>query len=357
MNYDIVTDDERTGDLVVYPDPFTDEPKSGLIKSMDIKVSGILKAATKLTEGWTPKYLGNNFTQRELFTADGTYVIPEGVSIVRLVLGQGGQGGQGGHGSYDSIGRAIWPDYNIEHPEGGVHGSGGLAGSAGMLFSVVIPVNEGDILTVTVGAGTLGSTGGAAGTEASIPALGGHTTVTVNGVDVYSSADGAVPIYPFVDVLTGDLYCESGENGTDGADGGTLMGAQSGGSVTYKGITYNGGAAAYSSYVYQYEYANIGGGGAAVGINGNPSIDGDDEVIPVRYPTTANGTTPTIRGADAVSLGSGGSGGHGGGGGGSPIFRRNRNAQSESWTLYANSLGAQGGDAGNGSGGFALIYH
>ena len=350
VEYDTVIENERAGELVQYPDPFTREEKAGLIKQLDIDISGILKSATKLTDNWLPSHLGNNFSECEIFTEDGSYTVPAGVETVRIVMGQGGQGGQGGEAGHASM-LAIEGlfDPQFVHLEGGVHGTAGVKGNAGKVYAVNIAVSEGDVLAVHIGAGGLGSAAVAAGQTASLGAEGGETTITLNGETIYSSASGSVPVYPYVEMLTGELFAFSGENGVDGADGGSLYGAQAGFSVTYKGNTYSGGQGYGGTQHGSYAYSNIGGSGAAVGNNGAqaPSYN--------QPPTGAN----AIDGADATIAGSGGEGGHGGGGGGSGVMRRYYNDPSDPryWSVVAQSAGGNAGKGGDGKSGFALIYH
>lgn len=347
--YDIVAESERPGEMVQYPDPFEEESKAGLIKRMDINVSGILKSNTLLTEGWLPNHLGNNFSEVEIFTEDGSYTIPEGVEVVRIVMIQGGQGAQGGEAGHASMLDIPWYDPQIEHMEGGVHGTAGVKGSAGKVYAINIPVTEGDVLAVHIGAGGLGTAAVAAGQTAALGAEGGETTITINGETVYSSASGSIPVYPYAELLSGNLYAFTGEDGVDGADGGSLYGAQPGSNVIYKGTTYYGGAGRYSEDHGSYTYANIGGSGAAVG---------EDGVQAPSYNAAAKGADAND-GADATIPGSGGEGGHGGGGGGSGVMRRYRNDPSDPkyWSVIAQSVGGNAGKGGDGADGIAFIYH
>lgn len=328
VNYDIVAETERTGELVAYPDPFTDEPKTGLIKAMQIAVSGILKASAKLTDNWLPDYLGNNYSDYELLT-DGASWTADRTGTVRFVLCGGGQGGQAGqkgeNGTSYEVGSSSGYGY------GGAGGAGGNGGGAGKVLVVDVAVTQGTTYTFILGTGgSGGASNGALGTE------GTATEITIGGT-TYSSADGASPLYGYVNTLTGNIYAMQGGIGHEGAYGGDY--GQAGQDLTYNGVTYTGGAGGPAGS----EGGGGGGGGASVGANGQNGHDGGSHW----EGQGGNGGSATPATGNA-GIGGGGNGGHGGGGGGG-------GGANHYWPAGGGSGGA-GGTGATGADGFILIY-
>lgn len=355
VDYDIVVVAERPGEMLQYPDPFTDEQKTGLIKQMSIDVSGILKSATKLTEGWLPNHLGNNYTDYELITSGASWTADK-TGTVRIYLVGGGQGGHGGtngsagtrHGS-----------------TGGAGGAAGNGGNGGNIYVIELEVVSGQTYTISIGSG---GAGGGAGVDGS---NGGVTTITVNGV-TYSSASGGTSAAGIINQFTGDVFALPGGVGVAGAAGG--RGGQADGQgasgstgedITYEGVTYKGGNGGGYSYYdgdarpYAHSLGG-GGGGAAVGGNGGDGTKGTmswDWYGQQSYHWGAEGGNGG-RGGDAMArtaktlIGGGGDGGHGGGGGGSS------GAVSGITTDWDHNPGAggNGGTGGQGAPGFIMIY-
>ena len=334
VNYDFVTEYERPGELVTYPDPYSSGMQvAGLIKTMNITVSGILKSVSKLTEGWLPDYLGNNYSDYELIESGASWTADK-TGTMRFVLCGGGQGGQAGQQGQAGTGYGL-EQYATTY--GGAGGEGGNGGDPGKIYAVDVAVTQGTTYTISLGTGGAGgASNGALGTN------GTATTITINGT-TYSSANGSVLEYGYVNALTGDIYAVQGGSGVAGASGGDgndWTGAP-GGDVTYNGITYTGGAKGPAGS----EGPGGSGGGAAVGANGGNGYNGSDNAT---SGFGGAGGSATIAGVGNSGLGGGGNGGHGGGGGGAM-------AMHHYW-------GGNGGSGGNGSAGatggngFILIY-
>lgn len=321
------TDDIKPASLVSFTDPYGDATQ-GIVATMNITMSGKSKADCTIVKGYVPSHFGNNFTSFQLLTSSGTYTATK-TGTIRIVLGQGGQGGQGG-----------WCGTRGDCGEAGVGGSSGNGGSAGKVYVNDIPVTVGQTFSYTIGAGGAAGVGGYWDsnqqniTAPTNGAEGGHSTF-----GSYTSANGAVPSNGYVNILTGLVYSEMGEDGIDGGNGGGTN--QYGTSVTDGTTTWTGGASAPALG----NYSAIGGGGAAYGANG-----GDAD--PNRSSTNGRGgagSTALVRSVTA-GLGCGGAGGNGGGGAGAAPYDR-----SICWAS-AIGMGGDGSDGNAGSDGFIIVF-
>lgn len=354
VDYDVVVETERPGEMLQYPDPFTDNQAVGLIKQMSIEVSGILKSATKLTEGWLPNHLGNNYTDYELITSGVSWTADK-TGTVRIYLVGGGQGGHGGANGNPGTNHGS---------TGGAGGAGGNGGNGGDIYVVELEVISGQTYTISIGSG---GSGGAAGADGS---NGDATTITVNGV-TYSSASGGPSAAGVINQFTGDIYALPGGIGVTGGNGG--RGGQADGKgasgsvgddVTYEGVTYKGGNGGGYSYYdgdarpYAHSLGG-GGGGAAVGGNGGDGTKGTmswDHYGGGGYHwggydgDGGSGGSATARAAKTL-IGGGGDGGHGGGGGGSSGAV---SGIATDWGHHPGS-GGIGGPGGQGAPGFIMV--
>jgi len=171
-----------------------------------------------------------------MYTANGTYTVPEGVSLIRVLAVGGGAGG----GSAAS--------------DGG-YGGGGNSGSSAEQF---VSVAAGDSFTVTVGAGGVG------GTPTANPGGSGESTSFANSVETFLDVEGG---------QAGSQAAAGQGAGGDSAD----QYAGTPGTVGDFGLT-GGGGAGYSTT----GYASGGGGALSVpGAGGTnaPSGDGGDGVL------------------------------------------------------------------------------
>lgn len=320
------TDDIKPASLITFTDPYGDATQ-GYVATMNITMSGKSKADCTIVKNYIPSHFGNNFTSFQLFTTNGTYTATK-TGVIRIVLCQGGQGGQGG-----SMGVGA----TCGTPASG--GSGGDGGVAGKVFVTDLNVTAGDTFTYTIGTGGVGGTGqNDINTPPTDGTEGTHSTMTHNGA-VYTSEDGASPANGYINILSGIVYAEKGEDGIDGANGGE-MGVK-GGDITYNGTTWTGGAPAPSLG----NFSAIGGGGAAYGANGEDAS-----------PSRSNYHGTSGQGADALSrlvtasLGSGGVGGNGGGGAGAGCYDR-----TICWGTATGRSG-YGSDGNDGGNGFIIVF-
>lgn len=333
---------DRCGEFYSFEHPYTGQQVVGCLKEADLNFSEILKADSQFVVGWTPKYLGNNFTTFTKFTSDGTYTVPAGVTRIRVAICGGGQGG---HGGYQAEGYS----YNLltGQESGAYIGPGGLKGEGGQpgkTLVVDLDVNPGDTITINIGNGGNGGAVGAAGS------YGNASKITINGT-IYTSANGQVISGGYINIINGELYATSGKEGTDGMNGGAAGAANYGESMTVEGVTYPGGKGKNAGSYGGFDWSAAGGGGAAyktAGDNATQSAPG-------------SGAIP-VAGEDATIPGGGGHGGHGGGGHGERIFCWETIYDGQGQIIFQGWLpqsvsGAVGSAGGKGAKGFVIIYH
>lgn len=330
------------GDQVNIVDPYGDEREAWVVdKTFDF--GNKMRAAFKFAVDWQPGPYGSNFTHCDIITQSGTWQNPNPGSPVRFVIAQGGRGGQAGFDASDVIMHqtSLGPfNYYWSSSEPGKGGAGGTAPEAGKVSIVDVEASAASYVLTVGAAGLGGQENGEMGTE------GGHSTVTGGGV-TYSSEDGAILPNGYIEVMSGQQYSAPGKPGIAGADGGAILSSpyrgEAGGSVTYNGVTWPGGARGQGSSVS----SGGGGGGAAWGTPGGSG-------------GTLGGT-----GADAVTfdytptLGSGSQSGNGGGGQGSPEIYDRYIGPGEYREESRYSIGRYGhGSPGlDGGAGYILAYY
>ena len=169
------------------------------------------------------------FSNLQVFTGDGTFTVPAGITKVKVtVIGGGGGGGSAGGGNY---------------------GSGG--GGGGAAIEVISGLTPGGTVSVTVG------TGGAAGSAGNTSSFGAYCSATGGSAGAQNTAGGAGGVGS-----SGDLNIAGG-----GGAGYSLGGA--GGSSIYGGggrggVSSTGGAGgAYGGGGGGVFGSGTGGAGAA----------------------------------------------------------------------------------------------
>lgn len=205
---DIVVDGERPGDSITFNDPF-DSPAAGLITSMVMTPSGILRAEVEIVKGFSPNAdPGNAYSSLDTFTEDGTWVSPV-TGKARIVLiggGDGGwSGGDGENGEY-SVGAG--------YGQAGVPGAAGLYGNGGRILVATVDVVEGENYAITIGKG---GTGGVNNGTQSVQ--GGLGTATTFG-DLHTSALGSPSSSGYTELFSGNIYGKRGKSGIAGGKGG-----------------------------------------------------------------------------------------------------------------------------------------
>lgn len=325
VHMDIVVGAERPGDAVEFTDPYG-ELTAGFVKSLDMNMSGLLRAAAVLAVGYVPTGTGNYYNNFALITKAGTWTVPPGVKKIRAVLIGGGHGGStGGSGEKgDDCTSSGWG-------HGGAGGKGGAGGTGGRVLVTTIEVQPGQVLSITIGGG------GASGAEGGATTLAGRT-----------SADGKPSEIGYTNLFDGSTYATTGSQGLEGGKGSGAEGT--GPSITYKGVTYHPGADGTS-----YSGSAIGGkgGGAATGGSGEKGGDSDRYKNPDGSWYYSGGPGgdggPGAAGEAATIYGAGGQGGHGGGGGGA-------GGGTPSWQERGGA-GGPGGPGGKGAPGCCIIYY
>ena len=356
---------EKSGDRIAFTGPYK-EAADGYITEMTITGLATAKARCSILTNFTPTQGGNNYEHRDIISTNASWTVPAGVTSILAVLIGGGSGGYGGSaGANGAVAGDAAP---------GVGGSGGLAGpggSAGKVIAQRISVTPGQTFNAVIGAGGAGGEASAYGAEQNAGAEGGATTFAG-----YSSANGTVPDYGFVDLIGGQVYAMAGGNGTDGGKGGQGMTAYTaevpyivvdGKPVTYNGVTYPGGrsnptvpdgqATVYGTDGRGHFYSYGGGSGAVAGYAGNPSENGYISSRTIYGGKGANAPTP-VTPAAATNYGSGGAGGNGGGGGGGAGAAGNEHAQ-DPYAVVLNQIGygSSGSVGGIGAPGAVFVYY
>lgn len=317
ISTDIQVTTEKPGQLVKITNPYKIQ-QNAYIREMTMTGLATVKARCEMLANFTPTKGGNNYEHFALYTENGTFVVPNGVETIRVIIAQGGQGGEGGKSG--GVGDCGTP---------GVGGEAGKGGTPGKLFITNIPVTPGQSFAITVGAPGTGGEPNAAGTDGEESTFG-----------TYSSADGIIPQSGYYDEFAEEYYAVAGEDGIPGASGGDPN--EPGGDVTFNDTTWTGGASAPALEVF----SAIGGGGAAYGANGGdatPNAHNDRG-------RGGNGADALIR-VVAANLACGGVGGNGGGGPGAGPYDRS--------ICWASAIGSPGaGSAGNDGGqGFVGVLY
>ena len=226
------------------------------------------------------------------FTADGTFAVPSGTSVLsELLVVAGGGGSQG-----------------IHSPEP-VHGPGtGGGGAGGLVYFPCYPVTPGGTITVSVGCG------GRVGPQAAAPNVAGEDSVFGSPGDpglgqggVITAKGGGRGGYAYGNPNSGT----DGQPGGSGGGGGYSPSNNSGGTAIQPTQPGNSGA---------YGFGNAGGtgagyntnkgGGGGAGAVGQPGAQGGNGGIGKAY-TIADGTTPVYYagGGGGSAQGCGGQGG------------------------------------------------
>lgn len=345
---------ERAGDVVDIFNPYTRKLERGTLRSQTVSLSGVNKAAMECLVGYMPGGVLSGFTNYVRLTNSGTWTVPSGVDVIRIILVGGGSGGSGG-----SRGTAGGDSNEHAFGDGGNGGKAGKAGEGGKVFEISLRVAAAQTFDYVCGAG---GAGGAGETEAAKAADGGLGIDTIFGD--YSSAYGRRYAYGYLEGKTGATLAASGAegyaggNGGDGTDEDWDWSGEGDTAVAAKGKkgepveNYAGGKAGkfYSDEIHERsytDYTGAGGGGAAWGSAGG-NVGTKTESA-----TGGDGATG-ISGENAAVYGQGGGAGNGGGGGGGAgTIRRYRLGEV---TYFVASGGAPGNGSNGGKGGDGVIY-
>lgn len=362
----VVWNGEQPSDAVTLSDPY-DEPATGIVSSLDVRLSGKILADMTIQAGTIPAIVGNFFQHVLVVTQSGHVTIPaEAKGKARLVLISGAQGGSAGYpGENGEDGGSGVTSAGA----GGKGGVGGEGGSGGRIYVATISVAAGTVLDVNIGVGGAGAVYTAGEHNEGAPG----TDTTCAG---YTSANGVVSDTGYIEQLTGTVYGAPGDAGEPGADGGrsgfiytpssgtaSSVQPKAGGNVgEFSGGLPGANMIGAGGEPLTYFAAGGGGGAASADEAGENGTDGY-----IHFYTAserwlciggdggkgADATTPPSK---ATANSNGGKGGFGGGGGGGGGPQRGGDPTTSS-RPGVGGTGGKGSNGGQGADGVLLIYY
>ena len=355
----IVSGQEKPGHVVSVYHPYDKQMVSACIVSLDTTMSGTLKSEMTALVGYLPPQPESSeyYDERVILTGSGEWTVPEGVTSLRVVL--------------------------VEHGEDGLDGSSGASGGSVSLIVTSAEAKPGGTWSRQPGAGGAGGAGGEGGIggrilSADLDVFSGtvfaYSADTATTFGTLSAQNGSRSDAGFTDPVTGDVFGKKGDDGIAGGDGGGGGSANSANFNPGENGTdvppNTGGAGSEGNYnrfeesetVYKNGYLLIaggtGGGGAAVGNNGQDAVQ--PLTSDVRAGAGANAAPPS----GTVNYGCGGYGGNGGGGGGGAMgLYLSHGAYlydgtpSGTWLDLAGGAGGSGSAGGPGGDGCIILYY
>lgn len=390
---DILPGQQLDGNVVGIYDPFDRQMVQACLKSLDIKISGTLKATVSALVGFKPPQVDDSQTldERIVLTGSGTYQIPAGTTLIRYVLISGAQGGHCGQkgGDVGTSPSVSWsdPTWGDQYrgcglADGGVGGEGGAPGAGARILEGTLDISDITSIPYSCGLGGLGAAydpddpDGAAGSDTE---LGAATT-----------AGAQAPEDGYTDPITGEKYGGIGDQGIPGGKGAgkaaevttvddeTVQLFDPAESVADEdGNTWSGGlteteADAPDRVAMEMRendgariwYSRGLGAGAAAGANGSgPGPEASVSVRSSSIVATAasglDGATPALTPKKPAQYGKGGRGGYGGGGassGGLAVGSTDSSDYTVSITAGTGGIGGNGGPGGPGGDGCIILY-
>lgn len=390
---DILPGQQLDGNVVGIYDPFDRQMVQACLKSLDIKISGTLKATVSALVGFKPPQVDDSQTldERIVLTGSGTYQIPAGTTLIRYVLISGAQGGHCGQkgGDVGTSPSVSWsdPTWGDQYrgcglADGGEGGEGGAPGAGARILEGTLDISDIASIPYSCGLGGLGAAydpddpDGSAGSDTE---LGAATT-----------AGAQAPEAGYTDPITGEKYGGIGDHGIPGGKGAgkaaevttvddeTVQLFDPAESVTDEdGNTWNGGLTEtgpddpdrVAMEMRENDGARIWysrglGAGAAAGANGSgPGPEASVSVRSSSIVATAaaglDGATPALTPKKPAQYGKGGRGGYGGGGassGGLAIGSTDSSDYTVSITAGTGGIGGNGGPGGPGGDGCIILY-
>lgn len=382
---------ERPGDRRFIFHPYDRNMVDACVKSVDINISNTLKAQEKSLVAFAPSPPGDveYFDFYEILSTNQEWTVPDGITVLRVVLIGGGQGGYSGNPGEDSPEQKVITETsevtasityyigtNPTNPGNG--GASGQAGHGGKVWQTTLDVQPGQKFQVTIG---IGGAGGPAGYASVAGSEGGATLF-----GSLSSESGGVLPGGFLEEFDGILYACTGELGMAGGRGAGRTN-ESGSwqdipadTFVIDGVTYGPGSTGayledeggnYSSGRGYFEATSDGGygGGPAYKANGKNGSSGS---------ASAGSSSASARGgsggaggdalppAQETVFGKGGIGGNGGGGAGSSGGGVSSNRLKKSAGLSPGTIrayvatpgkGGKGSTGGQGANGCVILYY
>lgn len=390
---DILPGQQLDGNVVGIYDPFDRQVVQACLKSLDITVSGTLKATVSALVGFKPPQVEDSqaLDERIVLTGSGTYQIPDGTTLVRYVLISGAQGGHCGKkgGDVGTSPSVSWsdPTWGDQYrgcglADGGAGGEGGAPGAGARILEGTLDISDITSIPYNCGVGGQGAVfdpDDPEGTPGSDTILGAATTAGVQA-----------PEAGYTDPITGEKYGGIGDQGIPGGKGAgkaaevttvddeTVQLFDPAESVTDEdGNTWSGGLTETDTddpdrvamEMRENDGARIWysrglGAGAAAGTNGSgPGPEASVSVRSSSIVATAasglDGATPTLTPKKPAQYGKGGRGGYGGGGassGGLAIGSTDSSDYTVSITAGTGGIGGNGGPGGPGGDGCIILY-
>lgn len=359
LTVDVNPAGEHAGHVVSLWNEWDKQQTLACIASRETKISGLLKSRTSALVGFLPTQPETTeyYDERVILKGSGEWTVPEGVTSLRVVL--------------------------VEHGADGLDGSSGASGGSVSLIVTSTEAKPGGTWSRQPGAGGAGGAGGEGGLggrilSADLDVFSGtvfaYSADTETTFGTLSAQNGSRSDAGFTDPVTGDVFGKKGDDGSAGGDGGGGGSANSAnfnpGENGTDAPPNTGGAGSEGNYkrfeesetVYKNGYLLVaggtGGGGAAVGNNGQDAVQ--PLTSGVRAGAGANAAPPS----GAVNYGCGGYGGNGGGGGGgaSGLYLRHGaymydGTPSGTWLDLAGGAGGSGSTGGPGGDGCIIIYY
>ena len=390
---DILPGQQLDGNVVGIYDPFDRQMVQACLKSLDIKISGTLKATVSALVGFKPPQVDDSQTldERIVLTGSGTYQIPAGTTLIRYVLISGAQGGHCGQkgGDVGTSPSVSWsdPTWGDQYrgcglADGGAGGEGGAPGAGARILEGTLDIS--DIASIPYSCG-VGGLGAAYDPEDPDGSAGSDT-----GLGAATTAGAQAPEGGYTDPITGEKYGGIGDQGIPGGKGAgkaaevttvddeTVQLFDPAESVTDEdGNTWIGGlteteADAPDRVAMEMRendgariwYSRGLGAGAAAGANGSgPGPEASVSVRSSSIVATAasglDGATPALTPKKPAQYGKGGRGGYGGGGassGGLAIGSTDSSDYTVSITAGTGGIGGNGGPGGPGGDGCIILY-
>lgn len=306
---------------IVWVQTKTGQDASGRILSQNFKYTGgVLEGCqTELLHTET-RY--NTYGHRVVFTEDGEWTVPEGVTEVHAVLIGGGDGGGAGYWWPSELWQPFWnktalEQYGTQYEDGSyqyhitvwyafvynVHSSGGgdtdrnripdgETGKGGKVLSREVSVNPGETMNIVIGQG---GAGGRARPNGVVPkpfeAVTSATPGTPTTFGAYSSENGERYAGAYTDIFAGGTYAKDGQptvlaNSGNGGKSGT--GANWVREFVTNQIYYDSTYGQYvSKVVYPYQWYAPDVSNTAAGrnaqFNATDGVDGSSGICVIYY--------------------------------------------------------------------------
>lgn len=273
---------EKCGGVYTFIDAFGSTVRAYLTK-ITSRVTGILKGACEFVSGYEPETFGNNFTEYIEATEPCDIVVPEGTTILKLVIIGGGAGGDSGYGPDNITDNSEFIIDGVPVATPGKGGEPGRPGAPGKIKEIVIHDPTPGNYSVKIG---LGGEGGIASSEKNTynaGEVGTDSEIETPDGDAYSSGDSDAYISEkgIMNLFTNHVYAKKGEEGVKGGDGGygSSGKGEDGESITYKGKTFKGGKGAgpvskkFNNMDVTTSFGGAGGEGASAVLDGGDATE------------------------------------------------------------------------------------